>query len=161
MSMHEQARMSGAARRDLLGGGLITLIGLYAVLVAHTYDMGNLTEMGPGFLPVAIGALMILVGVLIAAGLSRGREPGSTEDVAVRAPDWRGGLAIVSSVVAFVLVGQVAGLVLATFLCVFIAALGDRTMSLRGAALLAAIVTMLGSVLFSVILKVPFPLFHG
>jgi len=48
----------------------------------------------------------------------------------------------------------------ATFACVFIAALGDRTATFKGSFLLAAGVTFFGVLLFAYLLKVPFPIFR-
>ncbi|MEJ0045599.1 MAG: hypothetical protein WDN04_05275 [Rhodospirillales bacterium] len=42
------------------------------------------------------------------------------------APEWRGWICIVASVLAFVVLGKYGGLLPATFAIVFIAALGDR-----------------------------------
>ena len=47
----------------------------------------------------------------------------------------------------------------ATFAAVFISALGDRTNSVRDAALLAAGITIAGVLIFSLGLKLSFPLF--
>ena len=48
----------------------------------------------------------------------------------------------------------------ATFACVFVPALGDRTATLKGSALLAAGVTFFGVLLFSYVLQIPFPMFR-
>jgi hypothetical protein len=41
-----------------------------------------------------------------------------------------------------------------------VSALGDRTATLKESAMLAAGITVAGAVLFSYVLKVPFPLFR-
>ena len=48
----------------------------------------------------------------------------------------------------------------ATFACVFVSALGDRTATLKSSLVLAAGVTVFGVLLFSYLLKVPFPIFR-
>jgi hypothetical protein len=45
-------------------------------------------------------------------------------------------------------------------MCVFVAALGDKTSTLKNSAILAAGITVAGCFLFSYVLKVPFPLFR-
>jgi len=45
-------------------------------------------------------------------------------------------------------------------MCVFVSALGDRTATLKGSAVLAAVVTVAGCLLFSYVLKVAFPLYR-
>ena len=47
----------------------------------------------------------------------------------------------------------------ATFACVFVSAMGDRSASWKGSFLLALGITVFGVALFSYILKVPFPMF--
>jgi hypothetical protein len=149
-------------KRELYAGALVALLGAGTVLEARTYDIGTLTEMGPGFLPLVLGIILIFISILIAAGAGQGEgatgamaEPAH---MAVGPFDWRGGIAIASGVLAFIGLGAFAGLIPATFACVFISALGDRTATARFAALLALCVTAAGCVLFTVLLKVPFPL---
>jgi hypothetical protein len=48
----------------------------------------------------------------------------------------------------------------ATFACVFISARGDKTATWKSSFLLALGVTFFGCLLFSYVLKVPFPLFR-
>ena len=55
-------------------------------------------------------------------------------------------------------VWQILGLLPATFACVFVAALGDRDTTLKGAAILSASVTVFGILLFSYLLKVSMPI---
>jgi len=45
----------------------------------------------------------------------------------------------------------------ATFACVFVAALGDRETTLKGALILASSVTIFGVILFHYLLKLPMP----
>ncbi len=45
----------------------------------------------------------------------------------------------------------------ATFACVFVAAMGDRTMTYKAAALLSAFITVFGVGLFHYVLQVPMP----
>jgi hypothetical protein len=149
-------------RREFYAGGLMALIGLGTVLEAWTYDVGSLTEMGPGFLPLILGIVLIFISVLIALGAGQaGDAAGALAEpahMAIGQFDWRGGIAIIIGVMAFIVFGALAGLIPATFACVFISALGDRTSTPRSAALLALCVTVLGCGLFSFVLKVPFPL---
>jgi hypothetical protein len=54
--------------------------------------------------------------------------------------------------------GKYFGLLPATFACVFVAALGDRETTLRGATILSACVALFGILLFSYGLKVSMPI---
>ncbi|HEX7639775.1 MAG TPA: tripartite tricarboxylate transporter TctB family protein, partial [Burkholderiaceae bacterium] len=72
---------------------------------------------------------------------------------------WRGWACIVGGVAAFVLLGEHGGLVPASFVSVFVAALGDRGNRVRDAALLAAGMTVFGVLVFHQGLHVLLPLF--
>ncbi len=149
-------QQGGSSRaKDVVGGLLIASIGLGAVVIGRTYPMGTLTRMGPGFFPVALGAMMAAVGILIAvAGLSIAPGRGWTGRF-----DWRGWGCIILGVVAFPLLGRHFGLVPATFAVVFVSALGERNNGVLQAAGLAAGMVVFCLVVFVAILKLPFPLF--
>lgn len=143
--------------RDYAGGMLMTAIGLAAAIQGARYPIGELSRMGPGFFPVALGVLLALAGLAIALSARFSRSTGSLE---ARAPEWRGLLCIVGSIVAFVTLGKYGGLVPATFAIVFIAALGDRQNSVLGAAILALACVAIGVVVFWWALQMQFALFQ-
>src|ERR1039458_404750 len=93
-------------RREFYAGGLMALIGLGTVLEAWTYDVGSLTEMGPGFLPLILGIVLIFISVLIALGAGQaGDAAGALAEpahMAIGQFDWRGGIAIIIGVMAFI-----------------------------------------------------------
>jgi len=59
-------------RRDYYAGALMMLIGLIVVNEGRTYQLGTLQRMGPGYFPVVLGALLVLLGILIAGTASTG-----------------------------------------------------------------------------------------
>lgn len=150
--------------REYYAGALMVLIGIGAVLEGSSYKFGSAAQMGPGFFPVVLGILLVVVGILIAGTQQGAAEARYTHAKAGHSGDepfdLKGGTAIIAGVVSFIILGDFAGLVPATFSCVFISAIGDRTTSVKGALTLAMIVTVLGSVVFSVMLNVQFPLFR-
>ncbi len=141
--------------KDRVGAGLLILLGAGIVAQGLTYRMGALTRMGAGFIPVVLGTLLMLVGVAI--GVTA--EPGDFGTIETMPTEWRGWLCVLGGVVAFVVFGVYGGLVPATLLSVFIAAMGDRTNSIRDAVLLAVGVTVAGVVIFVLGLKMTFPMF--
>ena len=150
--------------KDHIGAALCTTLGVAVLGIGLTYDVGSLEQMGPGFVPVVIGTLLILVGIAIGAtALPRAQEVPlialhrrETES----RPEWRGWICIVAGVVAFVVLGRWGGLAPASFFSVFIAALGDRENTLRSSAVLAAIVTLFGIAVFYWFLSLQLPLFQ-
>jgi hypothetical protein len=113
---------------------LVALIGAGTIALASRYGVGTLSAVGPGLFPLVMG---------------------------VSAPDWRGWLCITGGVVAFILLAKTAGLLAATFTCVFIAALGDRATTLRAAVTLAGAMAIGGCALFYYGLHIQLPPFAG
>ena len=147
--------------RDYYGGALMMLIGASAVFQGMQYGVGTLRQMESGFFPVAVGVLLTLVGVAIAASARRPLrdEPGATQADAEGAFDGRGWVCIIGSIVAFLVLGRYGGLLPATFAIVFLSALGDRDNSVRAAFLLAVAICAISVALFWWALKLQFPLF--
>jgi len=145
-------------KRDVYAGVLMTLLGAAISLNSYAnYRLGTLTQMGPGMFPLMLGVAMTLVGMLILGNaIVAERDPDETILPAQR--EWRGWACILAGPIAFIVLGQYFGLAAATFGCVFVAALGERSSSVKEAAILAAIITVVGCVVFSLVLKLSFPL---
>jgi putative tricarboxylic transport membrane protein len=142
-------------KRDFYAGGLMVLVGLGTVLEARSYNLGTLTHMGPGFFPIMLGAALIIVGVMIAGSATASGENDGT--LVLPQPEWRGWLCIIAGPILFIVLGHYGGLIPATFSCVFVSALGDRSATLKGSLILAVAVTVFSALLFSYVLHVPFP----
>ena len=55
-------------RKDVLGGGLMLLLGLGAAFQASHYELGSLRRMGPGYFPLALGVILAVTAALILLG---------------------------------------------------------------------------------------------
>jgi hypothetical protein len=153
---------SSKFKKDYYGGALMVLIGLVAAYAGLGYKTGTPSHMGPGFFPVAIGVLLALTGILIAAS-ARGDSSGPAPSVGHGGgglPDMRGCICIVLSVLAFLLLGVYGGLVPATFGIVFISALGDRTNTVMQALLLSLAMCIVAVIVFWWALQLQLPLFQ-
>ncbi len=128
--------------------------GSVMALKGPTYRLGTLMHMGPGFLPTALGVLLVSLGIAIAAAAWEVPE-GEDEDILPEQPEWWGWACILASPVAFIVFGSLGGLIPGTFACVFVAALGDRTASPKTSAILASVVTVFGVGLFHFLLQIP------
>lgn len=151
-----------SSRREFAAGALILLFGLVAISEGWRLGTGSLSAMGPGFVPMALGVL--LCGLAPVITLTGHNSPVEAMDAVPNYPDWRGAICILLGAILFIVLGQRAGLAPAIFGTVFVAAMGDRTTTLRSAIALAAGVTVFGCVLFGTILRIPIPLFavgHG
>jgi hypothetical protein len=142
--------------KDHAGALLLIALGAGVALWGRTYRVGSLTEMGAGYIPFVIGVLLIAVGILV--GITAKAPPAIIPNLpgpkkAQRGIDARGAFCIVGSIASFVILGTYGGMVPASFACVFIAAIGDRSNSLRDALLLAGVLTLAGFLIFSWALK--------
>jgi len=150
-------------RRDYYGGALMVLIGLSAVVQGASYKVGTLTRMGSGFFPVALGVLLIILGVLIGGNARRGqpaiRQPVEPGDDGHAGPEWRGWICILAGIGSFAVIGPYAGLLPATFTTVFISALGDRDNTWLSALVLAVVMTVIAYGVFWYALQLQIPLF--
>ena len=151
--------------KDHVGGALLLVTGTAVVIAGIGYGTGTLRQMGSGFFPVVLGALMAAIGLALLATARRRPGDAPPEPVAETAHlagplvQWRGWLCIIAGVLAFVVLGEHGGLVPASFVSVFVAALGDRGNSVRAAAGLAALMTVLGVAVFHYGLHLLLPLF--
>lgn len=142
--------------KDYYAGALMFFIGLAAAIQGSHYQVGTLSRMGPGFFPLALGVILALIGVAIAA-TAIGKPPKEEEKLP---PEWRGWFCIVASIVAFLVLAKWGGFIPATFAIVFISALGDRDNTVKQAFVLSAAMCVICWLVFSVGLKIPFPLFQ-
>lgn len=142
--------------KDGIGGLLLAVIGAGVTARACFYPLGTVRRMGPGFMPAVYGTLMAVAGIAII--LAASVQPREVPDAA--APDVRAALCILGGLFAFVAAGASLGLAPATFLAVFIAALGDRGNSLRDAGLLAGALAIIATAVFSYGLGLQLPLFR-
>jgi len=145
-------------KRDFYAGTLLIIFGCVAIIGARQNPFGTLMHMGPGFFPTVLGVILIGIGILVAA-MSFGslHEPDS---ILPERPEWWGWTCIIAGPIAFMILGEYGGMAPATFACVFVAALGDRTATWKSSFVLALGVTFFGCLLFSYVLKIPFPIFR-
>ena len=59
-----QLALNLVRKRDFYAGGLIIMFGLLMALKGPSYRVGSLMHMGPGFLPTALGVILIFLGIL-------------------------------------------------------------------------------------------------
>ena len=145
-------------KRDFYAGMIMTVLGAAVTLDSLTYTLGTLTHMGPGMFPLMLGVTLTFVGVLI-LGAAAVAPLGEDERIMPEKPEWYAWGCILAGPILFIILGEFFGLVPATFACVFVPALGDKDATLKGSAILAAGVTFVGVLLFSYVLKIPFPMF--
>ena len=140
--------------RDLLAGGIFVLAGAYFALEALNYEVGTPFRMGPGFMPLLLGAVLALLGLGVAAG---GWEKPDREKPLP--PSWRGIVLIVGVVMFFGATIRGLGFIPVVFVSAFASALASRLNSPIFAALIAIGLTVLCTAIFVIGLGMTVPWF--
>lgn len=152
--------LSDRGRIEWLGAGVLIAIGAFTIWEGMRYSTGTLARMGPGYFPVALGGVLIFLGVLVALTADNKEEEAKALAEEDFSNEWRGWGCIIAGMIAFVLLGAWLGLAPATFALVVISAMGDRDHSWLSAAVLGVIVTIIGAIIFRYFLELQFPLFR-
>ena len=92
-------------KRDFYAGLLIMAFGLLFALKGPSYNVGTLMHMGPGFLPTALGVLLVGLGIAIAMTAIPVPD-GEDEDILPAKPEWFAWACILASPVAFIIFGS-------------------------------------------------------
>lgn len=139
--------------RDLIGGGLLLLFGLFVGFHALTsYDIGTLRHMGPGMFPAWLGFVLAGIGaVIMVLGLF---HPGDRIE-----PHYRQFIAVILGVMVFAVTVGAFGMIPAVVLLTFAAVLADDKLGVVGAVILAVVLSVLALLIFRVGLRVPLQMF--
>lgn len=143
------------ALADILAGGVFIIFGLsFAVAAMVDYDIGTPLQMGPGFLPLLLGGMLVLLGVLVVGSgfVAEREEPLGTVP-------WR---ALVLLPIAFIVFGLTVrnlGAVGSLFITILLAALSSVRISFVSGLLIAAGLTVASVLIFIVALQLRLPLF--
>lgn len=139
--------------KDIVGGVLFALLGLYVLATAFGYGIGTARRMDAGYYPMLLGVTAIVLGLAIAVtGL---RERGTRPRVA-----WKPFTATIAGLVAFVLLVDSAGLIPAIWGLTGLSALADEDMRPLSILGLMVAVSIGAWLVFTVALGLPLPGFQ-
>ncbi len=136
---------------DAAAGLVFILFGLLFGVQSLGLEIGTAFRMGPGYFPLVLSGLLLLLGGLIIASSVHDR---GSEGVGTLA--WRGVFFILLAPIFFGLTVRGLGFVPAIFLTTLIAALASFQMRLHWALALAFGVTIFATLVFSYGLGLPF-----
>lgn len=136
---------------DALAGLIFVGFGLLFGVQSLGLEIGTAFRMGPGYFPLVLSGLLILLGLIIIASAIHDR---GSEGIGTMA--WRGAFFILPAPIFFGLTVRGLGFVPAVFLTTLIAALASFKMRLHWALALAIGVTLFATVVFSYGLGLPF-----
>jgi hypothetical protein len=141
------------ARKDLLAGAVFTGFGLAFAITSTTYDIGTPLRMGPGFFPLVLGGILVVLGVSIAVKGFVAGEGGEIGTV-----PWRALVLLLAAIIFFGFTVRDLGLAPALFVSVLMAALAGRGVRIVPAVVIAASLTALSVLIFVVLLQLRLPL---
>lgn len=139
--------------RPEIAAGLIWVgIGLGATLIASAYAFGTIVRMGPGFVPIMLGILLAVLGLVVAW---QGRRlPKVSLDLRFRAI-----ACILGGIIVWVAMIDHLGFVPSTLALIGISALAERGIKPMETAALAAGMTIVGYLIFIYGIGIPIAAF--
>jgi hypothetical protein len=142
------------ARKDLLAGGTFVAFGLAFAITSSTYEVGTALRMGPGYFPLVLGSMLVVLGVLIAA---KGFVAGEGDDLGP--VPWKALALLVVAILFFGFTVRGLGLVPALLVTVFLSGLAARRARVIPAAVIAVSLTALCVLIFVIALQLRLPYF--
>lgn len=144
---------------DMLAGGTFVALGLAFALGGSRYGIGSTLAMGPGFVPVALGVILTVLGAFITTAAFRGGNPQDREAAEERGPvPWvRGGM-LVAGIVFFGATVEGLGLAPVLLVTTFVAALACRGVGPLKALAISVGLTVLCLGIFVGLLQLRLPL---
>jgi hypothetical protein len=141
------------ATRDLIAGLMFSGIGLAALIIARNYPFGSTLNMGAGYFPTIVSALILFFGViLVIQELAKGNGP-ALGDIA-----WRPLLIISAAIIGFAVLIDTAGLIPAVAFLVVVSWLADTGRKWRQLPVQIAIGIVVPILIFRLGLNMPIKL---
>ena len=134
--------------KDIFGGGIFVLLGLYVLVTAKSFGLGTAARMGGGYYPMILGAILMALGIAIS--LIGSRERGSPLSI-----NFFPLVAVVAGLWCFVFLIDRIGIIPAIFILIFVASAADLERRWGGTAILAFIFSLVSWLLFSILLGLP------
>ena len=148
---------SGPSRPDLLAGATFVVLGLAFAIGGSRYDVGSALKMGSGYVPLGLGGLLAVLGLVIVVASFRGVDP--TVAHADRGPvPWKRMGLLLASVLFFGFAVRGLGLGPTLFVTTFIAALAGDGTTVRRALVIAIGLTALCLGIFVGLLQLRLPI---
>jgi hypothetical protein len=154
--------------RNFLSGLLFAAFGALTAIIALNYPMGTATQMGAGYLPFLLGAILVVLGGLISLrsiALASEDRPSAAEDDATlvgKSADivqsLRPLIFITASLIFFALALPYLGLLLSVAGVVFISSFAEPGLRWASTFILALVMAAIAAVIFKFGIGLPFQL---
>lgn len=141
------------ALRDILAGAIFVALGLAFALGSLAYTIGTPGRMGPGFFPLAVGIVLVVIGIAVVV---KGFIAGEGE--AIGGLEWRAVVLITAALAFFALTVRGLGVAPALFGATLLGTLGRSRTKVLEALVISVGLTVLSIVIFVVLLRLRLPL---
>jgi hypothetical protein len=142
-----------ASRNDLAAGAIFVAFGAYFAFEAMGYEFGTPFRMGPGFMPVVLGGVLIALGIAVAA-----KGYGKPDTEAPAPWPWRGIALVLGTIIFFAATIRGLGFIPVVLISAFATALSSRRNDLLQALVIAVGLCLLCYLIFVVGLGLLVPL---
>ena len=141
-------------QKDFWSGVLFVALGLFFACFGSRYAMGTAARMGPGYFPVSLGVLTVLLGIVLSLTSLTGRESGEK----VGSFHFPTLLLILGSVVLFGVLLKPLGLIVSLLVLVVVSSYASHEFSWKATLANAAVLVVMCLVVFVWALKLEFPM---
>ncbi|MGI2034382.1 tripartite tricarboxylate transporter TctB family protein [Rhizobium panacihumi] len=139
--MRERFRKPGDPA-GVLAGALFVLTGMLSVALSSGWRVGTAAQMGPGYFPMILGSILVVLGIVIAA-----RAHLAANHTALPTVELNAVFPVICPIILFAAALSTLGLLISIFGLVFLTRMADRTIrpveTLALAVVLAGIVTLI------------------
>jgi ABC-type xylose transport system permease subunit len=143
---------------DTISGLFWFFVGLWLSIWSLTYEIGRLTEPGPGYLPLALGIILILLSLILLLG-QRKRDSRKKQIVSSspRGSGWKkvAYTVLVMAVAAFFF--EKVGYLITFFVLIVLLMKGAEAQSWKRILLTAVLATLGVYIIFVLLLEQPLP----
>ncbi len=148
-------KVSLSRNKDFWSGMMFIVIGAVAMFIARDYKFGSTLRMGPGFFPVILGGILVLIGLsVMVSGLRRSEAIQGSWSV-------RAMILMPLSLVLFGLLMELAGFIPSLAALIFVAASSGREFRFIEVFLVCLLLIGLSVGVFIWGLNLPYPLLKG
>lgn len=141
--------------RDVMAGLLFLSAGLVTGFWSAAYPLGNAMRMGPGYFPLLLGIVLAVLGIGV---LFRGLKLGLNAEQGLAMFHWRPALFVGAGVVAFALLAQHQGLLIAILVLTVLSGLARPKAHWPELLGLGCALAVFGVAVFSFGLGLPLPI---
>lgn len=145
-------------RKDFWSAFLYITLGTVTIIASLGYEFGSASNMGPGFFPIVLSTVLIIIGAILA--IRSFRAAGTVASSKLGHMNWKALALISGSTVVFGLLLPLTGVVIALPALMLMGASASRHFRIELRAILGMLVLSgVCALVFVVGLGVPMPLF--